>query len=115
MRLLKLAFDDVNEEISDYSQLNTSERVKKYLFNFEWVQVRNLPKNFTYKGFHLDLSDTRIFSLPEGLHTFGALFLQRTDVKELPSKLVIEGNLNLIACDVISLPSYIWVVIFGLV
>ena len=72
---------------------------------FLWKLLNNIPltkEDLIVKG-DLNLEDSEITSLPEGLTIEGDLFLYHSRV-ELPKGLKVNGNLSLIGPNVTSLP-----------
>ena len=72
---------------------------------FLWKLLNNIPltkEDLIVKG-DLNLEDSEITSLPEGLTIEGDLFLYHSHV-ELPKGLKVNGNLSLIGPNVTSLP-----------
>jgi hypothetical protein len=65
-----------------------------------WKLINNEPlteEELNVKG-NLNLSDTSITSLPEGLVVDGDLNLSRTEIESLPNDLIVEGELWLRRC-----------------
>ena len=72
---------------------------------FLWKLLNNIPltkEDLIVKG-DLNLEDSEIKSLPQGLTIEGDLFLYHSRV-ELPKGLKVNGNLSLIGPNVTSLP-----------
>ena len=64
---------------------------------FLWKHINNIPlteKDLNVNG-DLNLSDSKIKSLPEGLKVGGDLDLTYTDIKSLPKGLEVGGDLHL--------------------
>ena len=73
---------------------------------FLWKYVNNIPlteKDLNIEG-DLDLTDTDIKSLPDGLKIAGNLNLTETDMESLPERLEVAGNLYLDHSFIKSLP-----------
>ena len=73
---------------------------------FLWKWVNNIPlteKDLNIEG-NLDLRDTDIKSLPDGLKIAGNLILTETDMRLLPERLEVAGNLYLDHSFIKSLP-----------
>ena len=73
---------------------------------FLWKWVNNIPlteKDLNIEG-ELDLTDTDIKSLPDGLKVAGDLNLTETDMRLLPERLEVAGNLYLDHSLIKSLP-----------
>ena len=73
---------------------------------FLWKWVNNIPlteKDLNIEG-ELDLTDTDIKSLPDGLKIGGDLNLTETDMRLLPERLEVAGNLYLDHSFIKSLP-----------
>jgi hypothetical protein len=73
---------------------------------FLWKWVNNIPlteKDLNIEG-NLDLTDTDIKSLPDGLKVAGNLNLTETDMESLPERLEVAGNLYLDHSFIKSLP-----------
>jgi hypothetical protein len=73
---------------------------------FLWKWVNNIPlteKDLNIEG-ELDLTDTDIKSLPDGLKVAGNLNLTETDMESLPERLEVAGNLYLDHSFIKSLP-----------
>jgi hypothetical protein len=73
---------------------------------FLWKWVNNIPlteKDLNIEG-ELDLTDTDIKSLPDGLKVAGDLNLTETDMRLLPERLEVAGNLYLDHSFIKSLP-----------
>jgi hypothetical protein len=73
---------------------------------FTWKLLNNEPlteKDLNIKG-DLDLTETNIKSLPNGLKIAGNLILTETDMRFLPEGLLVGGHLDLYASKIDSLP-----------
>jgi hypothetical protein len=73
---------------------------------FLWKWVNNIPlteKDLNIEG-ELDLTNTDIKSLPDGLKVAGNLNLTETDMESLPERLEVAGNLYLDHSFIKSLP-----------
>jgi hypothetical protein len=73
---------------------------------FLWKYINNIPlteKDLNIEG-NLDLTDTDIKSLPDGLKIAGNLILTETDMRFLPEGLLVGGHLDLYASKIDSLP-----------
>jgi hypothetical protein len=73
---------------------------------FLWKHINNIPlteKDLNIEG-ELDLTDTDIKSLPDGLKVAGDLNLTETDMRLLPERLEVAGNLYLDHSFIKSLP-----------
>jgi hypothetical protein len=73
---------------------------------FLWKWVNNIPlteKDLNIEG-ELDLTNTDIKSLPDGLKVAGDLNLTETDMESLPERLEVAGNLYLDHSFIKSLP-----------
>ena len=73
---------------------------------FLWKHINNIPlteKDLNIEG-ELDLTDTDIKSLPDGLKVAGNLILTETDMRFLPEGLLVGGHLDLYASKIDSLP-----------
>ena len=73
---------------------------------FLWKWVNNIPlteKDLNIEG-NLDLRDTDIKSLPDGLKIAGNLILTETDMRLLPERLEVAGKLYLDYSFIKSLP-----------
>jgi hypothetical protein len=73
---------------------------------FMWKWVNNIPlteKDLNIEG-NLDLTNTDIKSLPDGLKVAGNLNLTETDMESLPERLEVAGNLYLDHSFIKSLP-----------
>jgi hypothetical protein len=73
---------------------------------FLWKHINNIPlteKDLNIEG-ELDLTDTDIKSLPDGLKVAGDLNLTETDMRFLPEGLLVGGNLYLDHSFIKSLP-----------
>ena len=73
---------------------------------FLWKHINNIPlteKDLNVNG-DLNLSDSKIKSLPEGLKVGGDLYLDGSYVKSLPKGLKVGGQLYLDGSSVHSLP-----------
>jgi hypothetical protein len=76
------------------------EEKEKKIAPLKWKIVNNEPlteEELNVKG-NLNLSDTSITSLPEGLVVDGDLNLSRTEIESLPNDLIVEGELWLRRC-----------------
>ena len=67
------------------------------------TQITSLPDGLTVGGW-LDLSDTPITSLPDGLTVGGSLYLSGTQITSLPDGLTVGGSLYLSNTPITSLP-----------
>ena len=65
--------------------------------------VASLPDGLHVSGY-LDLSNTPITSLPDGLHVGGYLSLAYTSITSLPDELHVGSSLNLMNTSIASLP-----------
>lgn len=65
--------------------------------------ITSLPEGLKVGG-HLNLNDTRITSLPKGLTVDGDLHLSNTPITSLPEGLTVSGFLNLSNSLITSLP-----------
>jgi hypothetical protein len=82
------------------SIFNFLEEKEKKIAPLKWKIVNNEPlteEELNVKG-NLNLSDTSITSLPEGLVVDGDLNLSRTEIESLPNDLIVEGELWLRRC-----------------
>jgi hypothetical protein len=73
---------------------------------FIWKLLNNEPfteEELNIKG-DLDLTETNIKSLPNGLKITGNLILTETDMRFLPEGLLVGGHLDLYASKIDSLP-----------
>ena len=66
--------------------------------------LEQLKKMMDANGGSLDLSDTPITSLPDGLTVGGALYLRETSITSLPDGLTVGGSLVLSGAPIKSLP-----------
>ena len=66
--------------------------------------LEQLKKMMDANGGSLDLSDTPITSLPDGLTVGGSLVLSGTPIKSLPDGLTVGGSLDLCGTPITSLP-----------
>ena len=62
--------------------------------DLENSSITSLSEGLKIEGY-LNLTNTKITSLPEGLEVKGSLFLQNTKITSLPAGLVVKGNLYL--------------------
>jgi hypothetical protein len=85
---------------------NFLEENERHQTPFLWKWVNNIPlteKDLNIEG-NLDLTDTDIKSLPDGLKVAGNLNLTETDMESLPERLEVAGNLYLDHSFIKSLP-----------
>ena len=85
---------------------NFIEENERHQTPFLWKWVNNIPlteKDLNIEG-NLDLTDTDIKSLPDGLKVAGNLNLTETDMESLPERLEVAGNLYLDHSFIKSLP-----------
>ena len=85
---------------------NFIEENERHQTPFLWKWVNNIPlteKDLNIEG-ELDLTDTDIKSLPDGLKVAGDLNLTETDMRLLPERLEVAGNLYLDHSFIKSLP-----------
>ena len=85
---------------------NFLEENERHQTPFLWKWVNNIPlteKDLNIEG-NLDLTDTDIKSLPDGLKVAGDLNLTETDMESLPERLEVAGNLYLDHSFIKSLP-----------
>jgi hypothetical protein len=85
---------------------NFLEENERHQTPFLWKWVNNIPlteKDLNIEG-ELDLTDTDIKSLPDGLKVAGDLNLTETDMESLPERLEVAGNLYLDHSFIKSLP-----------
>jgi hypothetical protein len=85
---------------------NFLEENERHQTPFLWKWVNNIPlteKDLNIEG-ELDLTDTDIKSLPDGLKVAGDLNLTETDMRLLPERLEVAGNLYLDHSFIKSLP-----------
>jgi hypothetical protein len=62
--------------------------------NLQDTPITSLPEGLKVGG-DLDLSNTPITSLPEGLKVGGCLYLNNTPITSLPEGFIVGGNLHL--------------------
>jgi hypothetical protein len=89
------------KKIFDFIKKNDNRNVP-----FIWKLLNNEPlteKDLNIEG-DLDLTDTNIKSLPNGLKITGNLILTETDMRFLPEGLLVGGHLDLYASKIDSLP-----------
>jgi len=85
---------------------NFLEENERHQTPFLWKWVNNIPlteKDLNIEG-ELDLTNTDIKSLPDGLKVAGNLILTETDMRLLPERLEVAGNLYLDHSFIKSLP-----------
>ena len=85
---------------------NFLEENERHQTPFLWKWVNNIPlteKDLNIEG-ELDLTNTDIKSLPDGLKVSGDLNLTETDMESLPERLEVAGNLYLDHSFIKSLP-----------
>jgi hypothetical protein len=85
---------------------NFLEENERHQTPFLWKWVNNIPlteKDLNIEG-ELDLTNTDIKSLPDGLKVAGDLNLTETDMESLPERLEVAGNLYLDHSFIKSLP-----------
>ncbi len=68
-------------------------------------KLENLPKDQRIVKGNLNLSDTRVTSLPAGLEVGGSLYLRDTDITSLPTGLKVGGTLDITSTGITSLPA----------
>jgi len=71
--------------------------------NLSHTKITSLPDGLTVGG-NLNLSHTKITSLPDGLTVGGWLDLSYTDITSLPDNLTVGGGLDLSHTKITSLP-----------
>ena len=82
------------------------ERKAEHNAPFKWKILNNEPiieEDLNVKG-GLDLSRTKIETLPEGLKVGGHLDLSQTQITSLPKGLEVGGYLSLLDLNITSLP-----------
>ena len=67
--------------------------------------IERLPDNLKHVGGSLDLSYTKITSLPNNLHVGDSLSLDQTPITSLPDNLHVGGYLDLANTPITSLPN----------
>jgi len=72
--------------------------------NLAGRSITQLPFRFRNVAGELDLNNTKITSLPEGLSVGGGLYLSRTKITSLPEGLSVGGELYLAGTKITSLP-----------
>ena len=85
---------------------NFLEENERHQTPFLWKWVNNIPlteKDLNIED-NLDLTNTDIKSLPDGLKVAGNLNLTETDMESLPERLEVAGDLNLDHSWIKSLP-----------
>ena len=85
---------------------NFLEENERHQTPFMWKWVNNMiltEKDLNIEG-NLDLTNTDIKSLPDGLKVAGNLNLTETDMESLPERLEVAGNLYLDHSFIKSLP-----------
>jgi hypothetical protein len=85
---------------------NFLEENERHQTPFLWKWANNIPlteKDLNIEG-NLDLTNTDIKSLPDGLKVAGNLNLTETDMESLPERLEVAGNLYLDHSFIKSLP-----------
>ena len=71
--------------------------------NLSNTNITKLPEGLTVGG-SLDLSNTNITKLPEGLTVGGSLDLRNTNITKLPERLTVGGGLDLRNTNITKLP-----------
>jgi len=89
------------EERSKNFLIATQKKIQQYIkdgskgdLNLENTPITSLPQGLKVGGY-LDLSNTLIVSLPQGLKVGGFLDLYNTKITSLPQDLKVGGDLNL--------------------
>ena len=89
----------------------TQRKIKKYMddggkgdLDLSDTPITSLPNGLNVGG-NLDLSNTKITSLPNDLQVGGYLYLQDTKITSLPNGLSVGGHLNLSDTKITSLPN----------
>jgi hypothetical protein len=77
---------------------------EKYTLLGTLRKLEKLPPDQRVVKGELDLEDTSITSLPQGLKVGGGLYLSRTSITSLPQGLVVGGSLVLMETPITSLP-----------
>ena len=90
----------VYKKIQDY--IKNGSKGDLYLYG---TPIESLPSNLKTVGGDLNLSESKILELPEGLTVNGYLRLGLTQITTLPSDLTVDGNLYLNWSQISSLPS----------
>ncbi len=84
-------------------QLPEDQRVVEGNLDLRNTRITTLPSGLHVGGW-LDLRGTSITSLPSGLHVMGALFLRGTPITTLPEGLQVDGWLDLADTRITTLP-----------
>ena len=92
-----------NKEIQNETVRKYIERGCKGDLDLSNTPITSLPQGLTVGGY-LDLSYTPITSLPEGLTVGGSLYLFNTKITSLPEGLTVDGGLYLSDTPITSLP-----------
>jgi len=74
-----------------------------YIYSEDKKDVLNMEKNVLFDG-SLDLRETQITVLPEGLRVGGSLYLEETQITALPEGLRVGGSLDLRGTQITALP-----------
>ena len=89
----------------------TQRKIKKYMddggkgdLDLSDTPITSLPNGLKVGGY-LNLYNTPITSLPNGLNVGGNLYLQDTKITSLPNGLSVGGHLNLSDTKITSLPN----------
>jgi len=96
---------DVNNHIKSFfnflEKRDNRKAPARYKFAHEPESLT--PEDLDIKS-NLDLTDTKITTLPKGLKVDGNLNLSNTEITSLPEDLKVGGNLNLSNTEITSLP-----------
>ena len=100
------------EERLKYYRSSLYKKVKQYIkngckgdLNLATTPIDRLPDELKHIDGHLNLFNTQIKSLPDGLTIIGWLDLDNTQIKLLPNGLTVGGSLSLCDTQIKSLPN----------
>ena len=99
------------EEMQNNHKIALNKKIEEYIksgsqgdLNLSNTPITSLPEGLKVGG-SLYLTNTKITSLPDGLEVGGVLFLANTPITSLPNDLKVGGSLYLTNTPITSLPS----------
>ncbi|MGN6437234.1 MAG: leucine-rich repeat domain-containing protein [Agriterribacter sp.] len=85
-------FGDLNAYETAISELPGTIKIHGGL-DISYNEIFIFPKNFKTINGSLDISDTNIRDMPEGIHVKGDLYASSTPITHLPKKMKVDGSL----------------------
>ena len=108
---LFIGMNTIETEIEKILHIKLEKRENRYYYpddlDLSETRITTLPENLSVGG-DLDLSYSDITTLPENLSVGGSINLCGTRISSLPNNLSVEGNLDLQFSDITTLPENLY-------